>query len=119
MQTNPYAHWLMIVGVVATAAGIERIMDQPGERTGATMTALILGGAGLFLCGRAVLEHEVYERLPMSHVIGVVATVALAPFAAHLSGLAVSVAAGLVLLGVAVGESLRMRRRPVPVPASS
>ncbi|MBM7493797.1 low temperature requirement protein LtrA [Micromonospora luteifusca] len=119
VQTNPYAHWLMIVGVVATAAGVERIMDQPGARTGAAMTALILGGAGLFLCGRAVLEHEAYERWPLSHVIGVVATIALASFTAYLPGLAVSVAAGLVLLGVAVGEFLRMRRRPVPAPVSS
>ncbi|MEU4337368.1 low temperature requirement protein A [Micromonospora lupini] len=111
VQTNPYAHWLMIAGVVGTAAGVERIIEQPGERPGSPMTALILGGAGLVLCGRAVLEYEVYERLPLSHVVGVVVTIALAPVAPHLPGLAVSVAAGLVLLGVAAAEFLRARRR--------
>ncbi|MCX5069866.1 hypothetical protein OOJ91_28885 [Micromonospora lupini] len=52
------------------------------------------------------------KRLPLSHVVGVVVTIALAPVAPHLSGLAVSVAAGLVLLGVAAAEFLRARRRP-------
>ncbi|MET8121316.1 low temperature requirement protein A [Micromonospora sp. NPDC005189] len=113
VQTNPYAHWLMVAGVVGTAAGVEAVIAQPGERPGAPMTALILGGAGLFLCGRAVLEHEVFERVPLSHVIGVVATIALAPLAGHLPGLAVTVAAGLVLLGVAVAELLRARSQPV------
>ncbi|MEU7921589.1 low temperature requirement protein A [Micromonospora zamorensis] len=112
VQTNPYAHWLMIAGVVVTAAGVERVIGQPGERPNAPMTALILGGAGLVLCGRAVLEYEVYERLPLSHVVGVVVAIALAPLAPHLPGLAVSVAAGLVLAGVAAAEFLRARRRP-------
>ncbi|MET8040979.1 low temperature requirement protein A [Micromonospora sp. NPDC005215] len=112
VQTNPYAHWLMIAGVVGTAAGVERIIEHPGERPGAPMTALILGGAGLVLCGRAVLEYEVYERLPLSHVVGVVVTIALAPVAPHLPGLAVGVAAGLVLWGVAAAEFLRAGRPP-------
>ncbi|MEU7844374.1 low temperature requirement protein A [Micromonospora sp. NPDC049114] len=111
VQTNPYAHWLMIAGVVGTAAGVERIIEQPGERPGGPMTALILGGAGLVLCGRAVLEYEVYERLSMFHVVGVVVTIALALVAPHLPGLAVGVAAGLVLAGVAAAEFLRVRRR--------
>ncbi|MGQ5263777.1 low temperature requirement protein A [Micromonospora sp. ZYX-F-536] len=117
LQANPYAHWLMVAGVVSTAAGVERVMAHPGVPPGTPMTALILGGAGLFLCGRAVLEHEVYQRVPLSHVIGVLAAIALAPLAAHLPGLAVSVAAGLVLLGVAVAELLRARRHPTEAPA--
>ncbi|MER7587489.1 low temperature requirement protein A [Micromonospora sp. NPDC127501] len=111
VQTNPYAHWLMLAGVVGTAAGVERIIEHPGERPDAPMTALILGGAGLVLCGRAVLEYELYDRLPLSHVVSVAVTIALAPVAPHVPGLAVSVAAGLVLLGAAAAEFLRARRR--------
>ncbi|WP_410814157.1 low temperature requirement protein A [Micromonospora sp. 067-2] len=118
VQTNPYAHWLMVAGVVGTAAGFEQVISHPGTPPGGPMTALILGGAGLFLCGRAVLEHEVYQRVPMSHVIGVVAAIALGPVAAHLPGLAVSAAAGLVLLGVAVAEILRARSHPTRSPAT-
>ncbi|RLP88800.1 low temperature requirement protein A [Micromonospora sp. BL4] len=114
VQTNPYAHWLMVAGVVGTAAGVERIIAQPGERPGGPMTALILGGAGLFLFGRTVLEHEVYGRVPLSHVVGVAVTIVLAPFAAQLPGLALGVAAALVLLGVAAGELLRARRGSAP-----
>lgn len=118
VQTNPYAHWLMVAGVVGTAAGVEAIIAEPGNRPGAVMTALILGGAGLFLCGRAALEYEVFERVPLSHVIGVVAALAVAPFAGDLPSLAVSVAAGLVLLGVAVAELLRARSNPARNPAT-
>ncbi|MEW2141617.1 low temperature requirement protein A [Micromonospora vinacea] len=119
VQTNPYAHWLMVAGVVGTAAGVERIIAQPWDRPGAPMAALVLGGAGLFLIGRAVLEHEVYGRVPLSHVVGVVATIALAPPSVHLPGLALGVAAALVLLGVAAAEFLRSRHRPAPLPATS
>ncbi|MGW3605549.1 low temperature requirement protein A [Micromonospora sp. NPDC005161] len=119
VQTNPYAHWLMVAGVVCTAAGVEGIIALPEDRPGSPMTALILGGAGLFLCGRAVLEHEVYGRVPLSHVIGVVAAIALAPLAAHLPGLALGVAAALVLLGVAAGELFRARRRSAPEAVAS
>ncbi|MGC5311817.1 low temperature requirement protein A [Micromonospora zamorensis] len=110
VQTNPYAHWLMIAGVACTAAGFERVIAEPGERPGAVMTALIVGGASLFLSGRAVLEHEVYGRIPLSHVVGVVAAIATVPHAPRLPGLALSVAATLVLLGVAAGELLRTYR---------
>ncbi|WP_406076364.1 low temperature requirement protein A [Micromonospora sp. NBC_00858] len=119
VQTNPYAHWLMVAGVVGTAAGVERVIAWPGEQPGTPMTALILGGAGLFLCGRAVLEHEVYQRVPLSHVVGLVAAIALGPLAVRLPGLAVSVAAGLVLLHVAVGELLRAQRHPAQAPATT
>ncbi|MEH1169747.1 low temperature requirement protein A [Micromonospora sp. CPCC 205539] len=118
VQTTPYAHWLMSAGVVSTAAGVERVLEQPGEHPSGPMTALILGGAGLVLCGRALLEHEVFERVPLSHVVGVVVTIALAPLAPHLPGLAVSVAAGLVLLGVAVAEFLRAWRHSASAPAT-
>ncbi|MFE9917421.1 low temperature requirement protein A [Micromonospora sp. NPDC005553] len=114
VQTNPYAHWLMVAGVVSTAASVERVVAEPGEPPGSVMTALMLGGTGLFLCGRAFLEHEVYGRAALSHVLGVAATVVLAPLAAHLPGLVLGVAAALVLSGVALGELLRRRRRPTP-----
>ncbi|MBM0275372.1 low temperature requirement protein A [Micromonospora tarensis] len=119
VQTNPYAHWLMVAGVVSTAAGVERIIAAPGQHPGSVMTALILGGAGLFLCGRAVLEHEVYGPVPLSHVLGVAATIILAPFAAHLSGLALGVVAALVLSGVVVAELLRNRRGSAPASVAS
>ncbi|MEU1396449.1 low temperature requirement protein A [Micromonospora zamorensis] len=119
VQTNPYAHWLMVAGVVCTAAGFEQVIAHPGARPRGPMSALILGGAVLFLGGRAVLEHEVFQRVPLSHVIGVVAALAVAPFAGHLPGLAVSVAAGLVLLGVAVAELLRARSNPARDPATT
>ncbi|MGN9806026.1 low temperature requirement protein A [Micromonospora sp. L32] len=110
VQTNPYVHWLMVVGVVGIAAGFMRIIDHPTERPHDTMTALILGGTALFLVGRATLDHEVLGRIPLSHVVGVVVAVALAPAAPHLSNLVLGFGAIIVLLGVAAVEFVRRQR---------
>ncbi|MFI6264276.1 low temperature requirement protein A [Micromonospora sp. NPDC051006] len=118
VQTNPYAHWLMVVAVVATAAGIERVIDDPLARPDATLTALILGGAALFLAGRATLDHEVFLRVPRSHLVGIVVAVAITPLAPHLPGLGLSVAGSMVLMGVAVADSLWTSYRPSSPPAT-
>lgn len=62
VQTDPYVHWLMVVGVVGVAAGFMRVIDDPTERPDDTMTALILGGAALFLVGRATTRSSDTSR---------------------------------------------------------
>ncbi|MDZ5488942.1 MULTISPECIES: low temperature requirement protein A [Micromonospora] len=116
VQTNPYAHWLMVVGVVGLAAGFERIIKHPAERPEAVLTALTLGGVALFLIGRATLDHEVLGRIPLSHAVGVLAAVALVPAAPHLPNLVLSLVATLVVLGVAAVEFVR-RQREAGLPA--
>ncbi|MBM0228018.1 low temperature requirement protein A [Micromonospora sp. ATA51] len=116
VQTNPYAHWLMVVGVVGLAAGFERIIKHPAERPEAVLTALTLGGVALFLIGRATLDHEVLGRIPLSHAVGVLAAVALVPTAPHLPNLVLSLVATLVVLGVAAVELVR-RQREAGLPA--
>ena len=107
VQTNPYAHWLMVVGVVGLAAGFSRVIAQPGARPSANQTALVLGGVALFLIGRATLDHEVLGRIPLSHVVGVLAAVAVVPAAPRLPNLVLSLVATLVLFGVAAAEWVR------------
>ncbi|MBM0256464.1 low temperature requirement protein A [Micromonospora sp. 4G55] len=107
VQTNPYVHWLMVVGVVGVATGFMRIIEHPTERPDDTLTALILGGVALFLLGRAALDHEVLGHIPLSHVVGVLAAVALAPAAPHLPNLVLGFDTTIVLLGVAAVEFFR------------
>ncbi|MFC0031985.1 low temperature requirement protein A [Micromonospora chaiyaphumensis] len=113
VQTNPYAHWLMVVGVVGLAAGFSRVIAQPGARPEANQAALVLGGVVLFLVGRATLDHEVLGRVPLSHVVGVLAAVALVPAAPRLGNLMLSLVATLVLFGVAAAEFARRQREGV------
>ncbi|MGY0007294.1 low temperature requirement protein A [Micromonospora sp. I033] len=110
VQTNPYAHWLMVVGVVGLAAAFSQVIAHPGTRPDAIQATLALGGAALFLIGRATLDHEVLGRIPLSHVVGVLVAVALLPVAARLPNLVLSLAATLVLFGVATAELIRRQR---------
>ncbi|WBB69996.1 low temperature requirement protein A [Micromonospora sp. WMMD812] len=110
VQVNPYAHWLMIVGVVGIAAGFDRIIQHPLERSDAILAALVLGGAALFLVGRATLDHQVFGRVPFSHVAGVVVIAAAAAATRGLPGFTLGVVATVVLLGVAAGQFVRSRR---------
>ncbi|MGK5440823.1 low temperature requirement protein A [Micromonospora sp. URMC 105] len=110
VQTNPYVHWLMVVGVVGVAAGFKHVIEHPTERPDDTIIALMLGGAALFLIGRAALDHEVLGRIPLSHVIGVLAAAALAPATPHLSNLVLSFGTVIVLSGVAAVEFFRRQR---------
>lgn len=100
----------MVVGVVGLAAGFERIIKHPAEHPEAVLTALTLGGIALFLIGRAALDHEVLGRIPLSHVVGVLAAAALVPAAPHLPNLVPSLVATLVVLGIAAVEFVRRQR---------
>ncbi|MEV6371818.1 low temperature requirement protein A [Micromonospora musae] len=109
VQTNPYVHWLMVTGVVGIAAGFERVIRHPMQRPDDLLAALLLGGAALFLAGRALLDHEVAGRIPLAHLAGIVVTVAVGWVAPWLPGLALSVLATVVLLSVVVAEAVRVR----------
>ncbi|GAB3366279.1 low temperature requirement protein A [Micromonospora halotolerans] len=115
VQTNPYAHWLMVVGVVGLAAGFSRVIAKPGAQPESNQAALVLGGVALFLVGRAALDHEVLGRIPRSHVLGVLAAVALLPAAPRLPNLVLSLVGALVLFGVATAEFVRRQHEGAAV----
>lgn len=111
VQTNPYAHWLMVVGVVGTAAGSARVIAHPTDRPQAVMVALVAGGLVLFLAGRATLEHQVFGRVRRSHLVGIVLAIGLSPVAPHLPALAASLAVVVLLAGVVAAGPVRVGHR--------
>ncbi|GGO24608.1 low temperature requirement protein A [Micromonospora parathelypteridis] len=65
-----YLHLVMIAGVLATSAGMEVSIANPGAREPARLVLSVTGPA-LFLTGRILLSALVDPRLPLARLIGV------------------------------------------------
>ncbi|MEU6078879.1 low temperature requirement protein A [Micromonospora sp. NPDC047074] len=117
LETAPYTHLLMVAGVVTTAAGFELVLKHPLGHTPPAWVAVILGGPALFLLGRSAFEYEVFSRVSLSRPGGLLALLSLAPAVLFLPPLYTSLAAMLVLAGVAVADTRRSRGRPPEAPA--
>jgi low temperature requirement protein LtrA len=117
-RSASFAHLLMVAGVVAIAVGYELVIAHPFGHTDTAWIAVILGGPGLFLAGRAIFEHAVFARVSRSRLIGLLVLTATAPAMVLVPPLVVAVAAALVLVGIAVTDAARARGRP-PEPPST
>jgi low temperature requirement protein LtrA len=73
--------------------------------------ALTLGGTGLFVAGQALFKWTVSGVLSWSRVVALAALIALVPAGFAMPALALSGAAGLIVAGVAVWETLGYRAR--------
>ena len=112
-----YVHLTMIAGVVVTAVGDDLVIAHPFGRTPAAYAGAVLGGPLLFLAGRAGFEYTVFARVSWDRPIGALALAALFPVSLHVPPLLATTAAAVVLIGIAVADAVRNRRRP-PRPPS-
>ncbi|MEV5693005.1 low temperature requirement protein A [Micromonospora globbae] len=111
------SHFLMILGIVATATGHELVQDHPTGRTYLSWLAVIVGGPALYLVGRAILEWVVFARVSRPRLIGIAALPMLALPLAFAAPLAAAAAVSVVLLTIAVADGLRAARNPTEAPA--
>ncbi|MEU6072808.1 low temperature requirement protein A [Micromonospora sp. NPDC047074] len=113
------AHVIMVVGIVAVAAGFELVLVHPTGHPEPAWLAVILGGPALFLYGRIRLERVVFNRLSMRRVVGIIVLAATAVPLAHVPSLAAAVTAATVLLAIAAADALHAAARPpeTPTPA--
>jgi len=112
-----YLHLLIVAGIIVCAVADEIVLQHPGhvETPG---VAAILGGPALYLLGTASFKWVTNDRRgpPLSHLIGLLLLLGLAPFAfAHvLSALALAAATTAILVLVAAWETLALRRSAAP-----
>ena len=100
----------MIAGIIAVAAD-ELIVAHPGVQGTLASVALTLGGTGLFVAGQALFKWAVSGLVPWSRVVTLAALIALVPAGCAMPALALSGAAGLIVVGLAVWETLGYRAR--------
>jgi low temperature requirement protein LtrA len=101
-----YFHLPMIAGIIAVAAADEFTVAHPGDRGTASSVALTLGGTALFLAGHAFFKWAVFRVLPWSHVVAMAVLAVLMPVGFAIPTLALSGAAGLIVVGLAVWDTL-------------
>jgi low temperature requirement protein LtrA len=101
-----YFHLPMVAGIIAVAAADELTVAHPGEPGTLASITLILGGMALFVAGHALFKWAVFGVLPISHAVAVATLLALIPVGFAIPTLALSGAAGLIMVGLAAWESL-------------
>jgi len=116
-RSAAYTHLFMLAGTVATAVGYRLVIAHPFGPTDPTWIGVILGGPALFLLGRGGFEYAVFARVSRSRLIGALVLAILSPAMIRLPPLMVAVTASLVLLGIAVTDAARARRRPLEQPS--
>jgi low temperature requirement protein LtrA len=112
-----YAHLLMVAGIVAIAVGDDLVIEHPSGHAQPAWIAVILGGPGLFLAGRAVFEYAVFARVSRPRMIGLLVLAVVSPAMVLLPPLAVAIVAAVVLLGIAVSDGFRAKGRPAEEPS--
>jgi low temperature requirement protein LtrA len=120
LSAYTYFHIPMVAGIIAVAASDELTVAHPGDPGAPASVALILGGTGLFVAGHVFFEWAVFGVLSWSHLVAMAALIALIPVGFTIPTLALSGAAGLIVVGVAVWDTLayggpvRSPRRSTP-----
>jgi low temperature requirement protein LtrA len=111
------AHLLMVVGIIAIAAGYGLVIDHPLGHTDPAWLTVILGGPALFIVGRASLQRTVFGHISRDRFIGLLVLAALAPVMLFLPPLAAASAAMAVLAGMAIADAARDRQHPAVPPS--
>jgi low temperature requirement protein LtrA len=107
-----YFHLPMVAGIIAVAAADELTVAHPGDPGTFASISLTLGGAALFVAGHGVFLWAVSGRVPWSRLVAVVVLAALAPVGFAASALALAGAAALIVVLLAIGDSVTHRKRP-------
>ena len=104
-----YFHIPIVAGIIVTAASDEMAVAHPGGQAEPAAIAALLGGPALYLFGNMIFKRTSARYFPLSHMVGLGLLAALAPFAAGLSPLLLSIAATSTLIFVAGGSWSRLR----------
>jgi low temperature requirement protein LtrA len=99
-----YLHLPIVAGIIVAAVGDELVLAHPTGHGSPAGTAAILGGPALYLAGNLLFKRATAERMPLSHLGGLVLLALLIPPATLASPLATTTATTLVLVLVAVWE---------------
>ena len=105
-----YFHLPMIAGVIVAAAADEVTIAHPSDPVTATTAALVLGGPALFLAGHGLFKWSLWESVPWSRVIAIGVLAALIPAAAVSSALVLASSATLVVVALAVRDTVVARK---------
>ena len=104
--------WLAIVaGIVLAAAGLEEIVLHPSEVPDTAFRWMFLGGTVLTMIGVGIAILRAFTKITFERTAGAAGLVALAALATSLEGLALVIAADLVIVVMLAVEHVRVEAR--------
>jgi low temperature requirement protein LtrA len=104
-----YFHLPIVAGIIVAAVADELVLAHPGGHTDAKTAISIIGGPLLFLIGSILFKHAIRGWLQLSHLVGIGALILASPLALVLPPLGFYGVATLILLIVAVWETVSLR----------
>ena len=112
-----YLHLPLVAGIIVAAVGDELVLAHPTGHTNVQTAAVLLGGPALYLIGNLLFKRASAKHFPLSHLVGLGLLALLVPAATVASPLVFSGATALVLVIVAIWETLSFRPRQSSAPA--
>jgi low temperature requirement protein LtrA len=100
-----YTLILMVIGIIAIAAGDELAIAHPNDPTTLAVSVLVFGGPAIFLLAQLGFMRRATGGLSRSRVVACIALLVLAIATAPLSLLAAVIASSAVLVAVAIDDT--------------
>jgi low temperature requirement protein LtrA len=107
-----YLHMPIVAGIILTAVADELVLKHPTGHSDIRTIVSTIGGPLVFLVGTILFKHAIRGFLQLSHGIGIILLLVLCWFAADLSPLWLSVATSVIMIVVAVWESVSLGSEP-------
>ncbi|BEN33635.1 membrane protein [Serratia marcescens] len=107
-----YVHVALVGAIIVCAVANELVIAHPDGRIQHATAAVLLLGPALYLFANALYKRLVYHRFPLSHLVGLLALAVLAPVAYFTDLLMVNGLTTLIMVVVAVWESISRGRAP-------
>ncbi|HIH8975061.1 TPA: low temperature requirement protein A [Serratia marcescens] len=107
-----YVHVALVGAIIVCAVANELVIAHPDGRIQHATAAVLLLGPALYLFANALYKRLVYHRFPLSHLVGLLALAVLAPVAYFTDLLMVNGLTTLIMVMVAVWESISRGRTP-------
>jgi len=114
-----YLHMPIVAGIILSAVADDLVLAHPDGVSDLKTVISAVGGPLLFLLGTILFKHNIRGWLQLSHIVGIVALGVLAFFARELSPLLLSAFATLLLIVVAMWESVSLRSNPKVQPSAT
>lgn len=103
-----YMHLPIVAGIIVTAASDELVLAHPDGHTSWGTAAAIIGGAALYLLGNGFFKRLTGRWFPLSHLAGLGACAVLAAGVPYLQPVMLSIATTLLLIVVAIWETISL-----------
>jgi low temperature requirement protein LtrA len=104
-----YLHMPIVAGIILSAVADELVLTHPADHSDLKTVLSAICGPLLFLIGTILFKHTIRGWLQLSHGVGIVMLAILAWFASGLSPLRLSIATSVIMVVVAVRESVSLK----------